>query len=62
MHTVFRIERIQEIEHDSMKIWQVELKLINDSDDQQLTALTNQMRQEMVGTGWHRMGFLLSRL
>ncbi|CAF4556891.1 unnamed protein product [Rotaria sp. Silwood2] len=64
-HTVFRIQHITEIrmmDTDAKKIWQVELTLTNGSDDEQLSALTEKIREEITGTGWQTMGCLLWKL
>ena len=60
MHTVFRIDRIKPIEDH---LWQVELALSSDDDDQALKRLTKRMREETQGsTGWHRLGKLLIKI
>ncbi|CAF3713826.1 unnamed protein product [Rotaria socialis] len=59
MHTVFRICAMRPIEDG---IWEVELKLTL-NDDEQLKILTNQIRKEIgVGTGWDRLGTLLVKM
>ncbi|CAF3884087.1 unnamed protein product [Rotaria sordida] len=62
MHTVFRVHQIEEMEHDGIKFWRVKLSLTNASDDQQLSTLIESMREEITGTGWQKMGFLLWKL
>jgi tetratricopeptide (TPR) repeat protein len=58
MHTVFRIGEITKIDKNS-SLYQVELKLTSD-DDEQLRFLTQSIREESGGgTGWQRMGTLL---
>ena len=60
MHTVFRIGEIaQDIEHQSL--YKIELTL-TDENDPQLTGLTQRMREELRGAGWHRMGQLMLRV
>jgi tetratricopeptide (TPR) repeat protein len=57
MHTVFRINGINQIEN---QLWQVNLTLTSDEDDQQLKRLTEYMRHETGGTtGWRRLGQLM---
>ena len=57
MHTIFRIGNItQDLEHQ--RLYEVELTLTDESD-QQLSGLTQYMRQELTGVGWHRMGQLM---
>ncbi|CAF1565604.1 unnamed protein product [Rotaria magnacalcarata] len=60
MHTVFRIENIEQIDYDNNRLWQVELKLTSDTD-QQLNAITELIRQETHpgSSSWHQMGELL---
>ena len=56
MHTVFRIQGTRK---SSENIWQVDLKLTDDNDEQ-LQKLTDHMRNETRGsTGWHRLGSLM---
>ncbi|CAF1081248.1 unnamed protein product [Rotaria sordida] len=61
-HTVFRIRQIKEIQEEEMKIWQVKLTLTSDGIDEELSALTKQIRMEITGTGWDRMGLLLWKM
>ncbi|CAF1396031.1 unnamed protein product, partial [Rotaria sordida] len=61
-HTVFRVGQIKEIQEEEMKIWQVKLTLTSDGIDEQLSALTEQIRMEITGTGWQRMGLLLWKM
>ncbi|CAF1355184.1 unnamed protein product [Rotaria sordida] len=61
-HTVFRIRQIKEIQQEEMKIWQVKLTLTSDDVNEELSALTNQIRTEITGTGWQRMGLLLWKM
>ncbi|CAF1495735.1 unnamed protein product [Rotaria sp. Silwood1] len=57
MHTVFRIGKIEQIEHH---LWYVDLILTNDDDDEQLRQLTEQMRQITCGsTRLERLGALM---
>jgi tetratricopeptide (TPR) repeat protein len=56
MHTVFCIGEMKEIEN---RLWEVNLTLTSDND-QQLTQLTQQMRKETrASTGLRRMGRLM---
>ncbi|CAF1027911.1 unnamed protein product [Adineta steineri] len=58
MHTVFRVNAIKQMDNNN-QLYQVELKLTSD-DDQQLRSLTDRIREEASGsTGWHRLGQLL---
>jgi len=62
MHTIFRIENICQINQDSKEIWEIELILTNDSD-QQLNELTQTMREETQGLKeWFSIGQLLIKL
>ena len=57
MHTIFRIGKItNDVEHQ--RLYKVELTLTDESDHQ-LSGLTQYMRQELTGVGWHRMGQLM---
>jgi tetratricopeptide (TPR) repeat protein len=59
MHTVFRIGEMEKIED---RLWQVNLVLTSDTD-QQLKYLTDYMRNELGGkTGWHRMANLMHKM
>jgi tetratricopeptide (TPR) repeat protein len=61
MHTVFRIGEINKMDNND-SLYQVDLKLTAD-DDQQLRTLTERIRKEFVGaTGWQRLGHLLGKL
>jgi hypothetical protein len=61
MHTVFRIGDITRI-HKNNPLYQVELNLTAD-DDEQLRTLTERIREETPGkTGWQRLGKLLLKL
>lgn len=64
MHTVFRVQEIKEIKEVNMKtpLWQINLTLTSESDDQLLVALTQRFREEIIGTGWQRMAHLLWKL
>ncbi|CAF3796557.1 unnamed protein product, partial [Rotaria magnacalcarata] len=57
MHSIFRIDEIQEMEND--RIWQVDLTLTNDDD-----ALTEDILSETYPNleGWDRLGMLLIKL
>jgi tetratricopeptide (TPR) repeat protein len=61
MHTVFRIREITSMDKNN-PLYQVELKLTAD-DDEQLRTLTERIREETEClTGWQRLGQLLLRL
>ena len=60
MHAVFRVENIQQMK-DKKRIYEVQLTLTDDNDPQ-LTGLTQRMREELVGVGWHRMGQLMLKV
>ncbi|CAF0861598.1 unnamed protein product [Adineta steineri] len=58
MHTVFRVNAIKQMDNKN-ELYQVELQLTSD-DDQQLRLLTDRIREEVdVCTGWERLGKLL---
>ncbi|CAF1418187.1 unnamed protein product [Adineta steineri] len=58
MHTVFRVNAIKQMDNNN-QLYQVELKLTSD-DDQQLRLLTDRIREEAGGgIGWKRLGKLL---
>jgi tetratricopeptide (TPR) repeat protein len=61
MHSVFRIGQVKQIDKND-GLWQIELTLTSDND-QQLHALTENIRQETNEfTGWHRLGKLMIAL
>ncbi|CAF4291026.1 unnamed protein product, partial [Adineta steineri] len=61
MHTVFRVNAIKRMDN-SNQLYQVELKLTSD-DDQQLRLLTDRLREEAGGdNGWERLGNLLLKI
>jgi tetratricopeptide (TPR) repeat protein len=61
MHTVFRIGKITKLDENN-PLYQVELKLTAD-DDEQLHTLTKHIREETSdATGWRRSGQLLLKL
>ncbi|CAF4029824.1 unnamed protein product [Adineta steineri] len=61
MHTVFRVGAIKPMDKKN-QLYQVELELTSD-DDQQLRLLTDRIREEAgAGTGWHRLGQLLIKI
>ncbi|CAF1447258.1 unnamed protein product [Adineta steineri] len=61
MHTVFRVGAIKPMDNDN-QLYQVELELTSDND-QQLRLLTDRIREEAgSGTGWHRLGQLLIKI
>ncbi|CAF3120629.1 unnamed protein product [Rotaria socialis] len=57
MHSIFRIDEIQEMEND--QVWQVDLTLTNDDN-----ALTEDILSETYSNleGWDRLGMLLIKL
>ncbi|CAF1461961.1 unnamed protein product [Adineta steineri] len=61
MHTVFRVGVIEQMDNNN-QLYQVELQLTSD-DDQQLRVLTDRMREEAHGhTGWQRLSDLLLKI
>jgi tetratricopeptide (TPR) repeat protein len=59
MHTVFRIGEIEQIENG---LWQVELTLTSEIDEQ-LKRLTERIKTEIgPGTGWHRLSQLMIKM
>ncbi|CAF1017121.1 unnamed protein product [Adineta steineri] len=59
MHTVFRIGEIKQLED---RLWQVELSLTRE-DDNDLRTLTEQIREVTYGsTGWNRLGKLFLKI
>ncbi|CAF3723180.1 unnamed protein product [Adineta steineri] len=61
MHTVFRVGAIKLMDMNN-QLYQVELELTSD-DDQQLRLLTDRIREEAGdGTGWERLGSLLLKI
>jgi tetratricopeptide (TPR) repeat protein len=61
MHTVFRMNEINKIDNNN-SLYQVDLKLTAD-DDQQLYTLTECIRNEVgAATGWERLGHLLLKI
>ena len=61
MHAVFRVREITKIHIDD-SLYEVDLKLTAD-DDQELGTLTARIREEVVGTtGWDRLAKLLIKL
>ncbi|CAF1509101.1 unnamed protein product, partial [Rotaria sp. Silwood1] len=59
MHSVFRIGDIKKIENE---VWQVDLTLTSD-DDQQLKILTEYMREDLGGgTPWQQLGHLMYKM
>ncbi|CAF1232014.1 unnamed protein product [Adineta steineri] len=58
MHTVFRVNAIKQMDNKN-QLYQVELQLTSD-DDQQLRLHTDRIRKEIdVSTGWRSLGKLL---
>jgi tetratricopeptide (TPR) repeat protein len=62
MHSIFRIGEVKQLD-ESNRLWQVELALTGDND-QQLHALTEQVQKETFpgSEGWDRLGILLIKL
>ncbi|CAF1294577.1 unnamed protein product [Adineta steineri] len=61
MHTVFRVGAIKQMDNKN-QLYQVELQLTSD-DDQQLQLLTERIREEGGGgTGWYALGNLLLKI
>ncbi|CAF0915527.1 unnamed protein product [Adineta steineri] len=61
MHTVFRVSAIKQMDNKN-ELYQVELELTSDND-QQLRLLTDRIREEAGGgTGWQRLGNLLLKI
>jgi tetratricopeptide (TPR) repeat protein len=59
MHTIFRIGEIEQLQD---RLWQIDLILTND-DDQELRNLTEYIKLEIEsGTGWQKMGQLLTKM
>ena len=59
MHSVFRIGEINQLEE---RLWQVNL-LLTDDNDEELSKITHCLRDEILSeTGWNRMGLLMLRL
>ncbi|CAF4903395.1 unnamed protein product, partial [Rotaria sp. Silwood1] len=59
MHTVFRIGEIKKLED---RLWQVELSLLND-DNEDLKKLTEYIEEATQGsTGWDRLSKLLLKM
>ncbi|CAF1409791.1 unnamed protein product, partial [Rotaria magnacalcarata] len=57
MHSVFRIVEITPTP-DNSRLWVVQLT-ITDESDPQLAGLTDCIKEEISGRGWHRMGQLM---
>ncbi|CAF2040865.1 unnamed protein product [Rotaria magnacalcarata] len=60
MHSVFRIVEITQTPSNS-RIWEVQLT-ITDESDPQLAGLTDCIKEEIDGRGWHRMGQLMLKV
>ncbi|CAF1168269.1 unnamed protein product [Rotaria sordida] len=60
MNTVFRIEEIKQIED---QLWQVNLSLTH-NDDQQLKRVAESIRQDLADgrTGWHKLAILMAEI
>lgn len=61
-HTVFRIQQVEQIEINHIKINIVKLRLTSENDSQQFNTLKQHLRDEISGTGWQQMGYLLWKL
>ncbi|CAF1286997.1 unnamed protein product [Adineta steineri] len=60
MHTVFRVGEIKQMDNNG-QLYQVELQLTAD-DDEQLRQLTEFISREVMGaTGWEQLGMLLTK-
>jgi tetratricopeptide (TPR) repeat protein len=61
MHAVFRIQEIKKF-NDKQRLFEVQLTLTSD-DDEQLRTLTDLFEEELKGgTGWERLGNLLVKV
>ncbi|CAF3482008.1 unnamed protein product, partial [Rotaria socialis] len=60
MHTVFRVGEIKQTAENS-RLWEVQLT-ITDESDPQLAGLTDRIKEEISGRGWHRMGQLILKV
>ena len=60
MHTVFRVEEVSQFA-DNERLYKVHLTL-TDENDPQLLVLTQYMRKEIKGFGWHRLGQLMLKV
>ncbi|CAF4605851.1 unnamed protein product, partial [Rotaria socialis] len=60
MHTVFRVGEIKQTPEYS-RLWEVQLT-ITDESDPQLAGLTDNIKQEISGSGWYRMGQLMLKV
>ncbi|CAF4655655.1 unnamed protein product, partial [Rotaria socialis] len=60
MHSVFRIIEIKQTSKNN-HLWEVHLT-ITDDNDPQLSTLTNRIKEEIDGRGWHRMGELMLKV
>ncbi|CAF1281675.1 unnamed protein product [Didymodactylos carnosus] len=61
-HTVFRVRQMKQTQEGDMKIWQIHLTLTSATDDQNLSKLTQSIRQDITGEGWQQMGILLRKM
>ncbi|CAF2978269.1 unnamed protein product [Rotaria socialis] len=62
MHTIFRIGEIKKLEFHNDRLWEVELTLTSEQD-QQFNALTQLIRRETgEENGWYALGQLLLKL
>ncbi|CAF1550412.1 unnamed protein product, partial [Rotaria magnacalcarata] len=60
MHTVFRVVEMKQTAKNN-RLWEVQLA-ITDDNDPQLSTLTNRIKEEIDGRGWHRMGKLMLKV
>ncbi|CAF3114770.1 unnamed protein product [Rotaria socialis] len=60
MHTVFRVVEIKQTANNN-RLWEVQLNITGDND-QQLSTLTNRIKEEISGRGWQRMGKLMLKV
>ncbi|CAF4546699.1 unnamed protein product [Rotaria sp. Silwood2] len=65
-HTIFRIDRIKQIDHEHTdRLWEVNLTLVG-NDDQDLNELTTHVREEINSKaprrGWSQLAFILLKV
>ncbi|CAF3277435.1 unnamed protein product [Rotaria sp. Silwood2] len=61
-HSVFRIRQIKKTTEHDMNIKQVNLTLASEQNDEELTKLTESIRDDIKGNGWQQMGSLLWKM
>ncbi|CAF4608806.1 unnamed protein product [Rotaria sp. Silwood2] len=61
MHTVFRVVDIEQTAANKGRLWEVQLNLTADNDEQ-LVNLTATINDEIGGSGWSRMGHLMLKV